>query len=240
MTEYFIDDADYIVRIPEGLKDVGVLLEPLTIAIKGVTQAYEIQRRLHLWRPRRAAVCGCGPLGLLATLVLRLRGLQVTTFGLNQKPYLNAEYVEALGAKYQVATERSLLQVAKEDGGFDIIFEATGFSPMAFEGMQAVAKDGVLVLSSVTGGNRTCEVPCDKINLEFVLGNKVMVGTVNANREYFEMGVSDMALSQVTFPGWLNRFLTHPVDGLDNYEQLYANLLQSQGVIKTFLNVAKN
>ena len=30
------------------------------------------------------------------------------------------------------------------------------------------------------------DVPADRINLEFVLGNKVMVGTVNANREHFE------------------------------------------------------
>jgi threonine dehydrogenase-like Zn-dependent dehydrogenase len=238
MTEYFVDDADFIVKIPPGLKDVGVLLEPLTIALKGVTQAYEIQRRLHLWRPRRAAVLGAGPLGLLATLALRLRGLEVTTFGLNQRPFLNAEYVDRLGATYQVSTERSLLQVAQEDGAFDILFEATGFSPLVFDAMQATAKDGVCILASITGGKRTCEVPADKINLEFVLGNKVMVGTVNANREYFEMGVKDMALAQVAFPGWLDSFLTHPVDGLDSYEELYHNLLQPTGVIKTFMKVA--
>ena len=55
--------------------------------------------------------------------------------------------------------------------------------------MQALGKNGVLVLSSVTGGDKMIQIPADRINLEFVLGNKVMVGTVNANREYFEMGV---------------------------------------------------
>ena len=53
-------------------------------------------------------------------------------------------------------------------------------------------------------------MPADKINLEFVLGNKVMVGTVNANREYFEMGVKDMAQAEARVPGWLARLLTHP------------------------------
>ena len=67
--------------------------------------------------------------------------------------------------------------------------------------MQALGKNGVLVLSSVTGGDHTVEVPADKINLEFVLGNKVMVGTVNANREYFEMGVKDMAQAEAQYPG---------------------------------------
>jgi len=54
------------------------------------------------------------------------------------------------------------------------------------------------------------QVPADRINLEFVLGNKVMVGTVNANREYFEMGVRDMSQAEAEYPGWLSRLLTDP------------------------------
>src|SRR3712207_2580726 len=98
-----------------------------------------------------------------------------------------------------------------EFGPFDLIFEATGYSPITFESMQALGKNGVLVLASVTGGDRKIEVPADRINLEFVLGNKVMVGTVNANREYFEMGVRDMALAEAQYAGWLRRLLTHRV-----------------------------
>src|SRR5688572_23680211 len=81
LTEYYVDDAEFIVKVPQGLKDVGVLLEPTTVVEKGIAQAYEIQRRLRVWHPKRAAVLGAGTIGLLAALVLRLRGLQVTTFG---------------------------------------------------------------------------------------------------------------------------------------------------------------
>src|SRR5262245_922397 len=88
LTEYYVDDAEFIVKVPQGLKEVGVLLEPTTVVEKGIAQAYEIQRRLRVWKPRRAAVMGAGTIGLLATLVLRLRGLQVTTFGKTLKPYL--------------------------------------------------------------------------------------------------------------------------------------------------------
>ena len=79
---------------------MGVLLEPMTVVEKGIAQAYEIQRRLRVWRPRRAAVMGAGTIGLLATLGLRLRGLEVTTFGRSQKPYLNSELIEVIGARY--------------------------------------------------------------------------------------------------------------------------------------------
>ena len=238
MSEQYVDDADFIVKVPQGLKEVGVLLEPTTVVEKGIAQAYEIQRRLRVWKPRRAAVMGAGTIGLLATLVLRLRGLEVTTFGRTPKPYLNSDLIEAIGARYQSTNELTLLDAVSEYGPFDIIFEATGFSPVVFESMQALGKNGVLVLSSVTGGDRKIEVPADKINLDFVLGNKVMVGTVNANREYFEMGVKDLAQAEAEYPGWLKRLLTHPVKGLENYKELFAHLTSGNGAIKVFCEVA--
>jgi threonine dehydrogenase-like Zn-dependent dehydrogenase len=233
-----VDDADFIVKVPQGLKQVGVLLEPFTVVQKGIHQAYEIQRRLKVWRPRRAAVMGAGTIGLLATLTLRLRGIDVTTFGRTPKPYLNADLLEQLGARYISTKDTSVVDGAKKYGPFDIIFEATGNSGVVFDSMQALGKNGVLVLSSVTGGDKKIEVPADRINLEFVLGNKVMVGTVNANREYFEMGVRDMAQSEAEYPGWLSQLLTDPVRGLENYTELFDKLTNPNGAIKVFCDVA--
>jgi threonine dehydrogenase-like Zn-dependent dehydrogenase len=206
---------------------------------KGIAQAYEIQRRLRVWRPRRAAVVGAGTIGLLAALVLRLRGLDVTVFALTRKPYLNSDLIEAIGGRYESTRDLPLGDGAVKHGPFDLIFEATGFAPIVFEAMQALAKNGVLVLSSVTGGDHRIEVQADKINLDFVLGNKVMVGTVNANREYFEMGVKDMAQAQAEYPGWLAELLTHPVRGLENYRQLFDTLSTGRGAIKVFCEVAE-
>jgi len=238
LTEYYVDDAEFIVKVPRGLREVGVLLEPMTVVEKGIAQAYEIQRRLRVWRPRRAAVMGAGTIGLLAALVLRLRGLEVTAFGLSRKPYLNSDLIDAIGARYESTADVPILDGTRKFGPFDLIFEATGYSPVVFDSMQALAKNGVLVLSSVTGGDRKVEVPADRINLEFVLGNKVMVGTVNANREYFELGVRDMAQAESEYPGWLGRLLSHPVKGLENYRELLDTLTTAKGAIKVFCEVA--
>ncbi len=238
LTEYYVDDPEYIVKVPRELREVGVLLEPTSVIEKGIGQAYEIQRRLRVWRPRRAAVLGAGTVGLLATMGLKLRGVDVTTFGKTPKPYLNSNLVEELGARYVTTTDVPILEAARRDGPFDLIFEASGFSPLAFEAMSALAKNGVLVLSSVTGGDRKLEVPADKINLDFVLGNKVMVGTVNANREYFETGAKDLAQCEAEYPGWLAKLLTHRVAGLENFRQLFETLTAGKGVIKCFCEVA--
>ena len=237
LTEYYVEDEEFVVKVPAGLRDVGVLLEPMTVAQKGITQAYEIQRRLKVWRPRRAAVMGAGTLGLLASLVLRLRGLEVTTFGRSKRPYLNADLLDAIGARYVSTADQGIREGAGADG-FDLIFEGTGSSAIVFESMQALAKNGVLVLTSITGGSRTLDIPADRINLEFVLGNKVMVGSVNASRDNFETGVRDMSQAEAEYPGWLRRLMTDPVRGLQNYAALFDRLQNPNGAIKIYCEVA--
>jgi threonine dehydrogenase-like Zn-dependent dehydrogenase len=240
LTERYVEEPRYLIRIPPALHDVGVLLEPTSVVEKGIHQAYEIQRRLRVWEPRRAAVLGAGTIGLLATMALRNRGLEVTTFGLDPPPYLNSDLVEGLGARYVSTRDRTIPQIADEMGQFDLIFEATGFSPLVFEAMcLLLGKNGVIVLSSVTGGMRRVDVPSDAINLDFVLGNKVMVGTVNANRLHFEEGVRDMAIAEAQYQGWLSRLLTHPVRGLDAFDEAL-RLLGTPGVIKVYLEVAEH
>src|SRR5437660_7378116 len=70
LTEYYVDDPEYIVKVPDGLADVGVLVEPLSVPEKGILQAYEIQRRLRVWRPRQAAVLGAGTIGWFAAMIM--------------------------------------------------------------------------------------------------------------------------------------------------------------------------
>ncbi|HEY6974047.1 MAG TPA: glucose 1-dehydrogenase, partial [Nitrospiraceae bacterium] len=238
LTEYFVDDPEYIVKVPKGLKHVAVLLEPTSVIEKGIIQAYEAQRRLKVWRPKRAAVLGAGTIGMLAAMSLRMRGLDVVSFGRNPAPYRNSELLAEIGAHYISTQDTSIKAAAEKYGPFDLMFEATGFAPIVFEAMEHLGKNGVLILSSVTGGGRNVQVPADMINLGFVLGNKVMVGTVNANREYFEAGVYDLSRAELEFPGWLSKFLTHPVAGLDNYQEMMQTLTTERSAIKVYVNVA--
>ena len=91
LTEYYVDDPEYIVKVPDGLREIAVIAEPLSVAEKCIIQACEIQRRLKVWQPRKAAVLGSGTIGLLAALIVRLRGIEVTAFARTPKPYLNSD-----------------------------------------------------------------------------------------------------------------------------------------------------
>lgn len=243
MAEFYVENADFIVKVPEKIAEIAVLLEPLSIIEKGLKQAEDIQKRLAIWQPKNAAVLGTGNVGLLTVMALRMRGFAVHGFGLDKKDgYFNAELCEAIGATYDSTRETSILDSTKKYGEYDLIFECTGYSPIVFDAMQSLNENGILILASVTGGERKTDgVPSDLINQKFVLGNRVMVGTVNANREHFEMGVKDLALCEAMYSGWLERMMTHKIEGLENFQKAFEILENSSEnrAIKTYFEVKK-
>lgn len=83
MSEYYKEKPEYLIKIPDKHKEVGVLLEPLSIVEKGILQMFEIQRRF-VWKPRKALIVGAGIIGLFATL-LRTQGLDVYTLATREK-----------------------------------------------------------------------------------------------------------------------------------------------------------
>ncbi|WP_146595897.1 glucose 1-dehydrogenase [Novipirellula galeiformis] len=238
LTEYFVDEEEYIVRVPQGLKHLHVLQEPMSCAAKAVHQAYEAQHRMKVWRPQVAYVLGAGQIGLLTTLILKLRGLEVYTLARGETPNLKADIVSGLEASYVSTRQTSMGELVKVTGKPDLIVDATGSSQLAFESMQHLGHNGVVVWTGITGGDKTIEVPSDSINLQFVLGNKLLLGSVNANRNHFEMGIRDLALGEMMYPGVLEKILTNPVDGLDNYKEMMRLLVEDKDALKVFVNVA--
>jgi glucose 1-dehydrogenase len=238
LTEYYVDDAEFVVKMPVGLKHLHVLAEPMSCAAKAVQQAYEAQKRLQVWDPKLAYVTGAGQIGLLTTLILRLRGLEVYTFARGKAPCLKSEIVEGFGAHYVSTQQKSLKDVAQEVGKPDLIVEATGSSEIAFSAMEILGHNGCEVWTSITGGQRKVEVPSDHLNLNWVLGNKLLLGSVNANYRHFEAGIADLALGEVTYPGVIEKILTTPLKGLDSYKEMMRRLVEDKEALKVYVEVA--
>ena len=237
MTEKFVDDAEYMVKVPKELKHIGVLAEPASVCAKAIEQAYQAQLRMQVWEPKRAFVMGAGQIGLLATMMLKLRGIDVYTLATRSGKHLKSEIVEAFGATYVGVKETSMLDLAKQVGKPDIIFEATGNAGVCFQAMEALALNGVLIWTSITGGEHDVTFNGAKINLEWVLGNKLLLGSVNANRRHFEQGIQAMSLGEHTYPGVISKILTHPIAGFDHYQDMMKQL-EDKEALKVFVNVA--
>ncbi len=206
MAEFYTEQPRFVVKVPERITPFAVLLEPMSVAEKGVDHIRSIQGRLF-WDPQRAVVLGAGSIGLLAGMLLRLDGIEVYFYDRSEAG-VKSELAEAMGATYVWAGEHELVALPNEIGRVDIVFEATGYSPLAFEAMDLVGNNGIVCLSGVSGGERQHNIQADKLNMEMVLSNKAVFGTVNANPRHFARGARHLATIDALMPGLLTRMIT--------------------------------
>lgn len=224
MAEYFAESQGYLVKLPEKLRDVGVLMEPMSVVEKALRQSFKVQRR-YRWEPRRALVYGAGPIGLLSAMCLRLKGLETYVCAWSRPGNLKSEIAEKIGAKYASAQEDTL------EGKFDLIIEASGSSDRIKDAFGYLATNGVLCLTSITGNKGTVPFPLEEINLDIVLGNKTIVGIVNANIIDYMQGIIDFAHFEQYWPGLTEKLITRRLKP----EQYLEAFVKEQGDIKTVI-----
>ena len=233
MTESVVEDVRWVVGVPHELAHIGILVEPLSVVEKAFRQANLIQRRLASWNPKTALVLGAGPIGLLGTLLLRSRGMEVY-MARRPAPHAAAEIVAAAGARYAAMQETSIQEIAAALPPIDLIFEATGNAAPGFGAMEILGNNGVLVLLSGASGPAELTVPAAAINRSLLSGNKVVAGSVNSAREDFALGVEDLARFETLWPGLTARLITRRLDGLGDYARILEN---PDGDIKTVIDV---
>lgn len=221
MAERYVESSDYLIPLPAVLSKVGVLMEPSSIVEKGLIQAFSIQRTRMPWDPKLALVCGSGAVGLLAAIFLRLRDIEVSVVSKTDPSSPSFKIAQAVGAKLLDADQHPVAGLGQELGHIDLIFEATGSSSVAMDAIAATGHNGVCCLSSVTAGMRTVTVDSDSLNLDMVLGNKLVFGTVNANRRHFEAAARMLGAAARKWPGILEQIVTRRVPA-DQFADAFA------------------
>jgi threonine dehydrogenase-like Zn-dependent dehydrogenase len=209
MTELVVEDDRYLVRVPPALAEVGVLVEPLSIAAKAAVDLETILRR-YPWEPTglRALVLGAGPIGLLGAMMLVARGLETFVYSLEPADSPRAKLVRSFRAAYVSADDVELPAIASRVGSVDVVFEAVGVARVAFGAIEALAPNGVFVFSGVPGGSRPVQADLDGVMRSIVLKNQVLFGTVNASRAAFEESVRYLEQFMVLFPQAVRGLIT--------------------------------
>lgn len=75
--------------------------------------------------------------------------------------------------------------------------------------LDALAPDGICTLTGIPGGNRPVEIPGAELIRRLVLDNQVLVGSVNAARDHFQMAVDDLAHARLLWGDHMARLITH-------------------------------
>lgn len=221
--EYVVDRERHVVRVPREIASIGVLTEPLSVAEKAIDEAVRIQfARLPAaaatpdWlHGRRCLVAGLEPIGLLAAMVLLLRGAEVHGLDIVDEDSPRPRWLEHIGGHYVDGRKTPPDRIRAEVGPMELLFEATGAPRLAFNLLDALALNGVYVLTGIPGGHCVAQLAaCDLIR-DMVLDNQVMIGSVNAARGHFQMAVDDLVQAHLRWPGQVERLITHRVTPSD-------------------------
>jgi len=198
-SEQFRVEPDFLIKLDPSLGPLGVLLEPASVVAKAWQQVERIGDRSAAWSPRVALVTGAGPVGLLAALIARQRGLELHVLDRNEdgpKPALARE----LGATYHTGDLGSLKP--------DIVVECTGAATVVLDAMGRTAPGGIVCLAGVSSGGHAIRLDIGALNRDMVLENDVVFGSVNANRRHYQDAADALAKADKT---WLARLITRRV-----------------------------
>jgi threonine dehydrogenase-like Zn-dependent dehydrogenase len=216
-TELAVDKEEYIVRVPLELASVGVLTEPLSVAEKAIDEAVRIQSsRLpeagaapNLLFKRRCLVAGLGPVGLLASLALRLRGAEVYGLDVVDSQSARPQWLSHIGGIYVDGRTVPPDKARRELGPMDLIFEATGIASLEFNLLDALGENGIYALTGIPGGDRPLQFDAADLIRRLVLSNQVMIGSVNASRGHFQMAIDDLAHAKLAWGNHVELLISH-------------------------------
>ncbi len=235
LAERFADDARWLQPVPRELREVAVLTQPLALVETAITELDQVQKRLP-WAAlgetggsgKRALVLGAGPVALLASMALVVRGYKVTVYshaGRGEK----ADFAESIGAQFVTAEEEKLQTLAGHLGRIDVMFEATGASPDALAAMEHLGRNGVYLLTGVPGLRGAFTLDAGFLLHGMVQKNQVIIGPVHPNAEAFRAAIQDLGLFARRWPGALQRLISKRVsmeDAPDAFEHPASGLKQ--------------
>lgn len=241
MAEEYVEVPEYLVKVPPALEKIAVLLEPLSVVEKA---AFQGQRVLDRKEPTpgqpkteapTALVAGTGAIGMLAAYVLTLRGYRVTAIDRHGGDTPVARLLARVGATH-VNTAKGLSALG--EARFDLVAEATGSVTVDFSLIDRLGANGVLVLTGIPDVDESLEsVPGGELLRGLVLGNRAVLGSVNANRTYFESGLRDLEVIEQRWPGALESMVSARRP-MSEYRDALTHRVG--GTIKTVLTIARD
>ncbi len=218
--ELVAEASEHLVAVPRSLGRLGVLAEPASICERGLRHVRAVGGR-QPWRPGRALVLGAGAIGMLATYLLRMDGLEVWTASLTadgEQPAL----VAASGARHVATADTELAALAADVGGFDVVVEATGDATVMAAVPGLLRRNGVGCLLGLDARAQDVRLDGRVLGVDLVIQNRVLFGSVNANRVDWLDAVERLDAARARWPEALDALVGHRA-GVGDFAAAFAH-----------------
>jgi len=197
--------------IPTSLGRSGVLAEPSSICERALRHVRAIGGR-QPWQLERALVIGAGAIGVLMTFLLRLAEIEVWTASLEPEN----ELVERCGAHYVSTRDTELAEL----GRFDLVVEAAGNAPLMAQALSLLRRSSIACLLGIDPRKQKIELEGPVLGVDTILENRVLFGSVNAQRQDWLAAVSDLERARDRWPEALEQLVQLRVP-LDRFAEAF-------------------
>lgn len=217
--EYVVDEEQYLVKVPAGIRSIGVLAEPMSVAEKAIDEALNIQTarlpniKKEEWIVgKKALVVGMGAIGILAAIALKLRGAEVIGMDIVDESSNRPSFLKKIGGKYLDGRNLKATDIDEQCGEVDFIFEAAGVAQLGFQVIDALGVNGIYVMTGIPHEGRPVSFPGADIMKQMVLKNQIIMGSVNAGPLHFELAVKDLEKAKNKWGNIIDEIITTKVN----------------------------
>jgi Zn-dependent alcohol dehydrogenase len=181
-----------------------------------------LQNNEHWLQGKTALVAGLGPIGLLAALVLRLKGADVLGLDIVDPASPRARLLEQMGGTYIDDKTLDPEAFRKKYPQVNVIIDAAGVAKLDFDLLDLLGINGIFVLTGVPGDQRQLNVDGAKLMRKLVLKNQVMLGSVNESIHHFENGLLDLEEANTKWPGLVKKFISEKIP-YNSFEKAFSH-----------------
>jgi glucose 1-dehydrogenase len=208
LAEQVLEEERYLVPVPEALRDVAVLVEPLSVVSKAAEEYAVIHSRFAFEAPKsRGLVLGAGAIGLLGAMALRAAGFETYVFSREPEDTPRAALIGSLGCRYVSSGRTAIERLLERIGTVDFILEAVGVPEVAWGALPTLAANGIYALTGVPALGEPVPGDLRRWMRDIVLNNQLIFGTVNAGRSAYEQSVFRLEQFLALFPGQLRELI---------------------------------
>lgn len=216
MAEFVKLPVSSLVKLPHDMaSSIGALLEPLAVAVHGVSRA-------PLDEVNTAAVLGAGAIGLLTALVVRVHGIRDIIIADILPTRL--ELAAKLGLNSVAAGEalREVVELKTRGEGADIVYECAGAPSAAREMTRLVRSQGTIVNLGVF--KKPTEVDMQAVNFKEL--------SIVGSRVYARQDFTEAIRLAPSLP--LEQIVTHYFP-LTDVQQAFDYFQRGEGVCKVII-----
>jgi threonine dehydrogenase-like Zn-dependent dehydrogenase len=213
--EYVVDKEEFVIPVPDFIRDIGVLTEPMSVVVKAIEETLSIQTKRFPgidskeWlKGKKVLIAGLGPIGLLAAFIFKLRGADIYGLDIVDESSARPSVLKEIGGRYINGKQISTDKIDEAHGKMDFVFEATGIAKLEFQLMDTVGINGVYVLTGIPSTERPVCILGGELMQRMVLLNQIMLGSVNASIDHYLQAVDELGKIKKAFPATIKKIIT--------------------------------